>query len=178
MRARRGCRPSRSRRARPGAGRCSDEMPPMFDMPATPAITSTSPSSARLCASNSAMRLAFFLRRDERIDPLRDVAHRQRRPADQLARQGRLQHRGADHAFRHAELVHHVGDETCAFAEREKPLDRARRRLRRRLHADAVGRDPAGELSCRSFPCIPPPSLNRGGYWRSGSPPTSAPSRP
>ena len=32
----------------------------MFDMPATPEITSTSPSSARLCASNSAMPLAFF----------------------------------------------------------------------------------------------------------------------
>ena len=33
----------------------------MFDIPATPAITSTSPSSARLCASNSAMRLTWVL---------------------------------------------------------------------------------------------------------------------
>jgi DNA-3-methyladenine glycosylase II len=31
------------------------EMPPMFETPATPSITSTSPGSARLCASNSAI---------------------------------------------------------------------------------------------------------------------------
>ena len=57
-----------------------------------------------------------------------------------------LSARGADHAFGHAELVHHVGDQAGAFAEREEPLHRARGRLRRRLHPDALGRDPAGEF--------------------------------
>jgi hypothetical protein len=35
------------------------EMPPMLDMLATPWMTSTSPSLARLCASNSAMRFTL-----------------------------------------------------------------------------------------------------------------------
>src|SRR5262249_23571907 len=36
------------------------EMPPMFETSATPWITSTSPCCARLCASNSAMRLTCW----------------------------------------------------------------------------------------------------------------------
>jgi hypothetical protein len=63
-----------------------------------------------------------------------------------MLRTCRFQHCGADHAFGHAELVHHVGDQAGAFAERQEPVNRARRRLRRRLHPDALGRDPAGEF--------------------------------
>ena len=37
----------------------SAEMPPILETPGTPEITSTSPSSARLCASNSAMPFLF-----------------------------------------------------------------------------------------------------------------------
>ena len=48
----------------------------MFDMPETPEITSTSPSSARLCASNSAMRLTcvFAASGSERCLILRTVS--------------------------------------------------------------------------------------------------------
>ena len=82
----------------------------------------------------------------ERIGALADVAHGQRRADDQLAGQCRVEHARADHAFRHAELVHDVGDQAGAFTEREEPLDRAGRRFRRRLHADARGCDPAGQF--------------------------------
>jgi hypothetical protein len=82
----------------------------------------------------------------KRIGALSDVAHGERRADDQLAGQGRFQHRRADHAFGHAELVHHVREQAGAFAERQVPLHRARGRLRRRLHFDALGRDPAGEF--------------------------------
>src|SRR5499433_976665 len=87
----------------------------------------------------------------DRVDALEDVAHRQRRPDDGAARDGRLEHRRADDAGGDAELVHRVRDDPGAIAERDEALDRALRRARDGHQLDVFGRDAAGQplLLCR-----------------------------
>jgi len=99
----------------------------MFDIPDTPDITSTSPSSARLCASNSAMRLTWVSACNglERCLMLRTVSAGPTRSFPAAS----VQHAGADCTFRNAKLVHHVRDQAAAFAKHDEATHRAVRRL-------------------------------------------------
>src|SRR5882757_3149850 len=98
-------------------------MPPMFDMPETPSITSTSPGVARLCASNSAILFTAL-----------------RAPSSASARGSTLRTVSAGPTMREPaivgrricapttpELVHRVRYDPGRVAEREEALDHALR---------------------------------------------------
>ena len=121
------------------------EMPPMLDMLGTPWITSTSPGCARLCASNSAIRLTW--RRAPSSGSMRWRMLRTVSAGPAMVLPGMVG-RSTDAPMtprRDAELVHGVRDDAGRIAQRDEPLDHALRRARYRHQLDVLGRDAAGQ---------------------------------
>ena len=145
MRRCRARRPARSRRPRLAVSRSGAEMPPMLDMLGTPWITSTSPACARLCASNSAIRLTC--RRAPSSGSMRWRMLRTVSAGPAMVLPGMVG-RSTDAPMtpaRDAELVHGVRDDAGRIAQRDQPLDHALRRARYRHQLDVLGRDAAGQ---------------------------------
>ena len=161
------------------------EMPPMLEIADTPWITSTSPGVARLCASNSAMRLTEVGGAFERIDPLQHVAHGQGRSDDGGAGNGRLEDRtrrsrplecrarpsrrrsprsGSPIALKRSTAP--AGGGGVAIMRMRSGAMRPVRRLSGAFTGPLLV---SVEACCREGLAV-----NRAGYWRGGSPPTIA----
>ena len=117
----------------------------MFETPATPSITSTSPGQSQVVRLELGHLVDVPAGGVVDVLALDDVAHRERRPHDAGTGQGRLEKRSGDDAG-DPQLVHDVGEDTARLPERPVSVDDSFGRTRHLHQADALARDLPGQF--------------------------------